>query len=211
MGAKGPAATPTYLTLERIYLLKYEIYIPLNKLFSQTGWIVGGWLVGWLGESSHKTISTFCMAIICFLFPQRLPQELATPTRLSAWFYFSFFNNLSRATHSSTCCCCCCCQCVVLLSFLRHWQWHKHWQVLGAPAMSTWPRPHTCKVDYVLARLNGSIVLISLCWHFVCPSRRRARIVMSRLSFRLRPCGYRWHCSCQPFVVVAGVCVLPST
>lgn len=24
------------LTLERIYLLKYEIYIPLNKLFSQT-------------------------------------------------------------------------------------------------------------------------------------------------------------------------------
>lgn len=34
-GICGPVPRPQ-LTLERIYLLKYEIYIPLNKLFSRT-------------------------------------------------------------------------------------------------------------------------------------------------------------------------------
>lgn len=34
-GSCGPVPRPQ-LTLERIYLLKYEIYIPLNKLFSRT-------------------------------------------------------------------------------------------------------------------------------------------------------------------------------
>lgn len=63
------------LTLERIYLLKYEIYIPLNKLFSQTAIVLGGgggggmpWNVRY--ATLHKATNTFCMAIICFLFPR---------------------------------------------------------------------------------------------------------------------------------------------
>lgn len=39
----------------------------------------------------------------------------------------------------------------------------------------------------VLARLNGSIVLISLSWRFVCPSQRR--VACSSCSY---PCGYLW-------------------
>lgn len=46
----------------------------------------------------------------------------------------------------------------------------------------------------VLARLNGSIVLISLSCRFVCPSPRRARVVMlpACCSSCSCPCGYRW-------------------
>lgn len=36
VGRERRAVPRPQLTLERIYLLKYEIYIPLNKLFSQT-------------------------------------------------------------------------------------------------------------------------------------------------------------------------------
>lgn len=70
----------------------------------------------------------------------------------------------------------------------------------------------------VLARLNGSIVLISLSWHFVCPSPRRARVVMlPGCSSCSCPCGYPWlavtpslipptHLQRVPYVCCFGQC-----
>lgn len=85
-----------------IYLLKYEIYIPLNKLFSQTARIRNSAQGGVCVSVLRRISNTFCMAIICLLGPlSTLTYHFHSLEKCSTVspFALSFllcFNNLSQ-------------------------------------------------------------------------------------------------------------------